>query len=77
MEYGQSLNDKKNTFEIIINYAGNSIPLKLEFDPYQSIMIKISRDEKAEFIDVGFTPKTPVYIQREKTGKERWEVEKK
>ena len=77
LEYGQSLNDKKNTFEIIINYAGNSIPLKLEFDPYQSIMIKISRDEKAEFIDVGFTPKTPVYIQREKTGKERWEVEKK
>lgn len=77
IEYGQSLNSEKQTKEITINYNNNLIPLRLEFEPYQSLLVKISKEGKVNSEDISFTPKTPVYIPRIKEGKDRWEVEKK
>ena len=76
LEYGQSFNDKKYSYVVVINYGRNEIPLKLEFEPYQSLLVKIDKMGKAGFVDINFVPKTPVVIPRVKTGKEKWEVDK-
>ncbi len=73
--YGQSFNDNKYTFDVVINYGQNVIPLKLEFEPYQSLLVKMDKKGKASFVDINFIPKTPVVIPRVKTGKEKWEVD--
>jgi hypothetical protein len=41
----------------------------LEFEPYQSLLLKIDNDGKATFVDIGFTPKTPLYEARFKGGR--------
>lgn len=75
LQYGQSLNDKTETFNIAINYQEKTIPVTLEFLPYQSILIHIDKNDKVTFNDIRFNPKTPVFKPRIKTGKERWEVD--
>lgn len=77
LEYGQSYNDKKSNYNLKINYNWKKIPLTLEFEPYQSHLVRIGIDGKISYLDVDFVPKTPVVIPRIKTGKEKWEVEKK
>ena len=77
LEYGQSFSDKKLTCDVVINHDFNAIPLKLEFEPYQSLLIKINNSGEVSSIDINFVPKTPVVIPRVKMGKEKWEVEKK
>jgi len=74
LEYGQSLNYNTETFNIEINYNGSKIPLKIDFNPYQSLLIFMSRDGKVSNVDIQFTPKTPVYKPRIRQGKEKWEV---
>ena len=75
IEYGQSLTKKKESLNVAINWRGNAIPVALEFDPYQSLLLKVDSGNKATFIDVSFTPKTPVYKARVKKGPEKWEVD--
>lgn len=74
LEYGQSLNVKKESYKIVINYNGKTIPVDLEFEPYQSLLVKLDNRNKASFIDIRFIPKTPVFNPRVRKGKERWEV---
>lgn len=72
--YGQSLSDSEEIREVAINYGGKIIPVKLQFKPYQSVLIKIDKQGKVNFIDIEYIPKTPVFKPRIKTGKEKWEV---
>jgi len=74
LEYGQSLNDKKMVYPIEISYKGKKTSLVLEFDPYQSQLLKIDKNGKVTPVDISFVPKTPVYQPRIKKGKEPWEV---
>jgi hypothetical protein len=74
LEYGQSLNTSMEIRNIEIHYLGATIPVQLSFDPYQSILLQVDNSGKVSFIDISFTPKTPVYIPRENKGRERWEV---
>jgi hypothetical protein len=76
LEYGQSLNDQTEIFNIVINYNGKAIPVTLEFLPYQSLLLQIDRNDHVNFINIQFTPKTPVYKPRIKQGKEKWEVDR-
>ena len=76
MVYGQSLNDKKETFSIEIQYMGRKIPVSLEFNPYQSLLVNISKNHNINFIDISFLPKTPIYQPRIKKDRELWEVAK-
>ena len=75
LEYGQSLNDKTETFRVEIRYQGKMIPAELVFKPYQSLLLHIDRSNHLNFIDIGFTPKEPIYMPRIKKGKEKWEVD--
>lgn len=75
LAYGQSLNEKTKTFSIVINRHGKAIPVSLTFEPYQSLLLKINHNNEVSFIDIRFTPKTPVYKARVKNGREKWEVD--
>jgi hypothetical protein len=75
MQYGQSLNKQKVSFNVAVNSRGKTIPVALEFDPYQSLLLKVDGDNKATFVDISFTPKTPVFELRAKKGREKWEVD--
>ena len=75
LEYGQSLNSKKETYPIEINYKGKKIPVTLEFNPYQSLLLNIDKANRISFIDISFIPKTPVYQLRIKSGRDLWEAE--
>lgn len=77
IEYGQSLTNENQNREVTIFYNNNSIPITLEFEPYQSLLVRIPKNGNPYFEDISFIPKTPAYIPRIKEGKDRWEVEKK
>lgn len=60
IKYGQaySVDNKVNT--VIVNIFGRKIPVKLEFKPYQSLLIEISKNGEVRNMDIEFIPKTPV-----------------
>jgi len=57
--YGQSLTNDITRKDIIINAFGKEIKTKLMFKPFQSILLKLSKDGKFEKIDIDFQPKQP------------------
>lgn len=63
IEYGQSLNSETFSYDITINYFGKQHELKLNFEPYQSLLFKIENN-KLEQIDIRFVPKTPLLKAR-------------
>jgi hypothetical protein len=75
LEYGQSLNNKKENIPVEIYYNGRTTSVMLSFDPYQSLLLKIDKVGQASFIDIHFLPKTPVFMPRVRNGKEKWEVD--
>lgn len=74
LEYGQSLNEKKETYSVVINYKGEPRRITLDFLPYQSILVKIY-DQGFFRYDTEFFPKNPTFIPRVKKGKDKWEVQ--
>jgi hypothetical protein len=62
---GQSFMDQSYLQEIDFYVNGKSISLNLEFKPYQSIIIKVSKDGEIEYPDINFLPKNPIIKPRE------------
>ena len=62
---GQSLMEASEFKELTFYVNGKSISQKLEFPPYQSLMLKISPAGKLEFEDIRFVPKKPMVRKRE------------
>jgi hypothetical protein len=58
--YGQSYQDSTIMREVTLNYNGNAYPVKLEFKPYQSLLLKISEKGEVKFKDIYFMPEVPV-----------------
>jgi hypothetical protein len=58
--YGQSLQDSTITADVRVNFNGRSIPVKLTFKPYQSLLLNIHEDGQTEFDDIYFLPRRPV-----------------
>jgi len=56
LRYGQSFTDKELTRNLTIHVGSRSLPLKLDFKPYQSLMVRIPHDAPAEFIDINYQP---------------------
>ena len=56
LRYGQSFTDKDQTRDVTISVGGRSLPLKLVFKPYQSLLVRIPKYGPAEFIDIGYDP---------------------
>lgn len=63
---GQSIMKESDFSELVININGNKITEKFEFEPYQSLMLKISAKGVIQMLDIAFEPKDPVIRPREK-----------
>jgi alpha-L-rhamnosidase len=62
---GQSLMNQSEFKELTLQVNGKTIHQNFEFKPYQSLLLKISRRGKLEFVDIDFVPKTPIVRPRE------------
>ncbi len=59
MRYGQSHCRERMTRRITIWCEEKSFAIKLVFEPYQSIMIRVSRSDGVQFLDLGYRPPDP------------------
>lgn len=62
---GQSYMDKPKYRELTFTINGKTVKKNIEFKPYQSVMLKITADGNIEYVDIAFTPKTPIIRPRE------------
>jgi hypothetical protein len=73
--YGQSFTvDTVWTDATFTLEHGKTATARLEFKPYQSLLLKINAKGEIVPLDISFTPETPIVKVREKR-KEAWEVE--
>ena len=56
---------KSSYHDLTFNINGLMLDLNIAFDPYQSVMLKISPKGKVEFLDIAFVPKDPEIRPRE------------
>lgn len=63
---GQSFMEESIFKELEFNINGNSIVQKIEFKPYQSIVLKILKDGTIEELDISYRPKDPLVREAEK-----------
>lgn len=73
VEYGQSLDELTETYQLIINYQNQEYELELVFEPYQSLLYKFENG-RAQQIDISFVPETPVVKPRPTDYKAPWLV---
>ncbi|MEO6190053.1 MAG: hypothetical protein ABIO44_06490, partial [Saprospiraceae bacterium] len=62
---GQSLVSKSKTMEFTLNIVGKNQKIKVEFKPYQSVILEIAPNGKINFVDISFLPKTPIVRPKE------------
>lgn len=74
LEYGQSLSEKTETLTAEIFFKGKSHHLELIFEPYQSLLYRISGRE-VEKIDISFIPEKPVVRKRPEGYEAPWLVQ--
>jgi hypothetical protein len=60
LRYGQSLCRKRTTRRIAIDFDGTSSTFDLVFEPYQSLLIRVSRSDGIQFLDLAYRPPDPV-----------------
>jgi hypothetical protein len=59
MRYGQSLCHERVTRHITVDFDGSSYLLDLVFEPYQSLLLCVSRAEGVRFVDIAYQPPEP------------------
>ncbi len=60
MKYGQSLCEKSIEIPIKVHIFNNNINVRLVFEPYQSILLRINKNGDTFFEDIRFLPKEPI-----------------
>lgn len=60
LKYGQSLTTKTITKSVRICHNGKAKDITLKFEPYQSLLLKVSPRPRIKQIDITFTPKKPI-----------------
>ncbi|HEV3120492.1 MAG TPA: hypothetical protein VGY53_01250, partial [Isosphaeraceae bacterium] len=60
MRYGQSLCRERVIRRVTIDFEGVAHLLKLVFEPYQSLLVCVSRADGLRFVDIGYRPPEPV-----------------
>jgi hypothetical protein len=69
LAYGQSLQEEVISQNVTIHFNGQSITVKLDFEPYQSLLLHISSNGDWNFEDIRFIPKVPVQkVTKTETG---------
>ncbi len=61
MRYGQSFCKTDMNIKIALNYVDFRKELTLNFNPYQSLLLRISKQGNHKFEDIRFIPATPVF----------------
>jgi len=59
MRYGQSLGRERVIRRIAVDLEGVPHPLDLVFEPYQSLLVCVTRAEGVRFVDIGYRPPEP------------------
>jgi hypothetical protein len=59
MRYGQSFCDGAVERQVMLHYGEVSRQVTLRFEPYQSIMLRMSRDGEIGLLDLGYVPEPP------------------
>ncbi len=59
VSYGQSFQNERISRNVTINFSGYRIPVVLEFEPYQSLLLTIDNNGNYFFEDICFSPKIP------------------
>jgi hypothetical protein len=62
---GQSYMDKTIYQDLSLTINGKTIKMNIAFEPYQSVLLKISSKGKADYVDISFVPKDPEVRPRE------------
>lgn len=65
MYSGQSFMTRPDSVELTLNFNGHAIKKTFEFNPYQSLMVKIKANGKLIYENIEFVPKDPVIRPRE------------
>jgi hypothetical protein len=60
LAYGRSFTDRTVKREIELTLGGRRRPVTLTFEPYQSVLLRATRQGDVELLDVTFEPTTPV-----------------
>jgi len=61
MKYGQSVQAGQTRRAVKLNYgdSGSELELALEFAPFQSLLVRISKSGAVEFTDITYVPPEP------------------
>jgi len=59
MQYGQSLCRERVIRRIAVDLEGDSHPLDLVFEPYQSLLVRVSKADGVQFVDIRYRPPEP------------------
>lgn len=62
---GQSIMKQSDFRDITLNVNGHPINRRIEFRPYQSVLLQISKSGEVTEMDIEFTPKEPIVRPRE------------
>lgn len=62
---GQSLMRQSVFRDLTITVGGKAVSRRVEFKPYQSVLLKVGPDGAVEEVDIHFQPKEPVFRPRE------------
>jgi hypothetical protein len=60
--YGQSLCSQTVCRDLAFNVNGRELKLRVEFRPYQSVLLKILKQSDPEYLDISYDPPVPVTI---------------
>ncbi|MEM6966007.1 MAG: hypothetical protein AAF573_14665, partial [Bacteroidota bacterium] len=63
---GQSIMEVSDFKTVTLHINGKKIQQRLEFKPYQSLLLKISLNGEMEYMDIAFVPKEPIVRPKEK-----------
>jgi hypothetical protein len=60
LRHGQSRCNERVVRRITIDYEGAAHALDLVFEPYQSLLVRVSQADGARFVDINYRPPEPV-----------------
>jgi len=60
MSYGQSLCRQRVSRRVTIDFEGKASPLHLVFEPYQSLLVRLSRTEGVQSVNIAYQPPEPI-----------------
>ena len=62
MRYGQSLCLKRIARRVCIHFEETDYPVELVFEPYQSLLVRVSPTDGVQFLDIAYQPPEPQLI---------------